>query len=75
MRHGGLEARPTVVAAGGGGQPCGVFSRGCSGGDGGAGVAAEHGCGGIGRVKPIIRRAGRDGGQDCPPYAYKHYRK
>lgn len=56
MRHGGLEARPTVVAAGGGGQPCGVFSRGCSGGDGGAGVAPEHGCGaGVGWVKPTMR--------------------
>ena len=34
-----------VVAAGGGGQPCGVFPRGYGGGDGGAGVAPEHGCG------------------------------
>lgn len=58
MRHGGVEARPTVVAAGGGGQPCGVFSRGCSGGDGGAGVAPEHGCGDVGWGEATIRAGG-----------------
>ena len=48
-----------VVAAGGSGQPCGVFSRGCRGGDGVAGIAPGHGCGaGVGWVKPTMRRSG-----------------
>lgn len=53
---GGVEARLTVVAAGDGGQPCGVFPRGCGGGDGGAGIAPEHGFGaGVEWVKPTMR--------------------
>lgn len=56
------------VAAGLGGQPCGGLKRGCGGGDGGAGVAPEHGCGGVRWVKPTTRASGVGFGGLHPPY-------